>query len=488
MSFDINWETIYTDEGLRASLKDFLNEKLTSIDLPKYMKDLQIVEVNLGSKSPRLTIRDIDYPFAEFYQQDDTEFDQNSANMPNRPDKDNRNRSQSITNAEQRKRKHAVLKPQVVKKTVSESSYPLRSAGLRTSSPIGIHSTADLFMPCPGSPYLPGLHNGVGIGAFGAREGDAGSQNGSLGSSIEPNVSIDGIQSEEAGIKAPLETLQANPMASQESRSAAEQNTGPEVRTDGKNERNSTGKGENDIQFTLDLEWGSNIYVEVTCSLMVNYPSPGFITLPVRLKISDLTIHSLAVLAYLKHRVFVSFLCDLDEDFDAADADPLKATRRSTVTDASTADGFLNTEDLGSESGNRVDIIKNMKIEGELCDYRESVGTPSESRSNSRGPKQQNGEINTGPRTRSYTNEINHHRMYSSSLSEKERLTLQSWSASMTDKEGANGVDGTGNGSVLRNIGKIEKFLLSALRKVLVNELAWPSWIEIDMDEDEEEE
>lgn len=77
--------------------------------------------------------------------------------------------------------------------------------------------------------------------------------------------------------------------------------------------------------------------------------------------------------------------------------------------------------------------------------------------------------------------------MYSSSLSEKERLALQKWGVSMAANEGPNNVDGAGNGSVLRNIGKIEKFLLSALRKVLVNELAWPSWIEIDMNEEDEE-
>ena len=77
--------------------------------------------------------------------------------------------------------------------------------------------------------------------------------------------------------------------------------------------------------------------------------------------------------------------------------------------------------------------------------------------------------------------------MYSSSLSEKERLALQNWGASMAANEGPNNVAGAGNGSVLRNIGKIEKFLLSALRKVLVNELAWPSWIEIDMNEEDEE-
>lgn len=485
MSFDINWETIYTDDGLRSSLKDFLNEKLTSIDLPKYMKDLRIVEVNLGSKSPKLTIRDIDYPFAEFYNQKEPE-DSGNADLSIGSDSENRNRSKSFTSAEQRRTHHPVIRPQSIKKTMSESNYPLQTSELRTSSPIGIHSTTDLFIPRPGSPYLPGLHNGVGISAFGAREGETTSQNGSLESSIEPNVSIDGIQGETSGFKSPQKAPGHVPAARHEDGDQIDKTAVSENQTDAQKRTDIPAKGKNDIQFTMDLEWNSNIYIEVTCSLMVNYPSPGFITLPVRLKISDLLIHSLAVLAYLNHRVFVSFLCDLDDDSDAGAAGAT-TTRRSVHSDGS-ADAFLSTDELGSDSGNRIDIIKNMKIEGELGDYMDITGNTDDgiSRSvNSHSRKSTTGGINAG-RTRSYTNEINHHHMYSSSLSEKERLALQNWGASMAANEGPSNVDGASNGSVLRNIGKIEKFLLSALRKVLVNELAWPSWIEIDMNEEDE--
>ncbi|GMG21681.1 unnamed protein product [Ambrosiozyma monospora] len=67
MSFDINWESIYSDESIRDYLQDFLNEKLSSIPLPNYLNDLEIVKVSLGDKSPQLTIKDISYPFQEFY-------------------------------------------------------------------------------------------------------------------------------------------------------------------------------------------------------------------------------------------------------------------------------------------------------------------------------------------------------------------------------------------------------------------------------------
>ncbi|GMF07831.1 unnamed protein product [[Candida] boidinii] len=39
------------------------------------------------------------------------------------------------------------------------------------------------------------------------------------------------------------------------------------------------------------------------------------------------------------------------------------------------------------------------------------------------------------------------------------------------------------HGSILRNISKIEKFLTGTIRSLLVVELAWPSWIELDFNE-----
>ncbi|KAG7709968.1 hypothetical protein KL914_000878 [Ogataea haglerorum] len=174
-------------------------------------------------------------------------------------------------------------------------------------------------------------------------------------------------------------------------------------------EKKDTRRSDNDIQFSLDFKFNSNIYIEVVCNLLINYPTHEFIKLPVRLKITHFQIHSLAVVAYVQKRVFISFLCDIDDEEAAHESgeEGRQDSRKSSVSEIPHT--VLSSRD-------RIDIIRNLKIEGELGSHQDS---PS---------------LNPG--------------------------------------------------SVLRNIGKIEKFLVGAIRNILIEELAWPSWIELDLTEE----
>lgn len=145
------------------------------------------------------------------------------------------------------------------------------------------------------------------------------------------------------------------------------------------------------IQFLVELESKGDMFIEIQADLLLNYPSPGFIKLPVKLKIVDLGIHTLSVIAHVNQQVFISFLCDVnDEDFD----DILKNPTASR--------------------GKRIDIIRSMRIENEIGDDLD--------------------------------------------------------------------------GSVLRNVGKVEKFLVEMMRGLLRDELGWPGWISLDFREDDSDE
>ncbi|QPG75823.1 hypothetical protein FOA43_003185 [Brettanomyces nanus] len=458
MSFEINWDTISTDESLRSALKDLLNERLSSINLPKYMDNLQVVEVDLGNVSPELAIRDIDHPFAEFYgQEDDNSADSSQGGSggihPTRV------RSGKFNGTSFDAEGSAITAPHIPgisAPPISRSPSPsLVGYNPHLSSPIPRGSTAGLLIPRPSSPYFQGLHNGVGIGAFGMKENDTLSHNDTEAFApvpMEPNLSIDGVQED----------------------TPASTNTSVKPETLNNSDNSGLPRGKNDFQLTLDLQWTSKIYIEVTCNLVVNYPSPGFITLPVRLKISDLLIHSLAVCAYLDHRVFISFLCDLDDDESSSNREESRQDSRKSSIGDPTGGGFLNSDTFHSGSGDRIDMIKDLKIEGELGDYEDSSEGFDRSKTTSTSSNSTNLE---SPLKQSY---------YSSKPIRRERQSLQQLGTTMTTSDSGTVAETSGNGSVLRNIGKIEKFLVSALRKVLINELAWPSWIELDLREDEE--
>jgi distribution and morphology protein 12 len=132
------------------------------------------------------------------------------------------------------------------------------------------------------------------------------------------------------------------------------------------------GQKDDDVQFWFEVKYNGDMNLGVTTTLLLNYPSPSFVSLPVRLTVKGLQVHSLAVVAYIQGRVLCSFICDISGDGDAV-----------------------------TTLGTPMDIIKDLSIESEI---------------------------------------------------------------------GA-------QDAVLRNVDKIEKFLLDRLRSIVRDEVAWPGWI-----------
>lgn len=163
-------------------------------------------------------------------------------------------------------------------------------------------------------------------------------------------------------------------------------------------------KSVNDIQFLVELNYNGDIMIEIQCKLLMNYPSAEFIKLPVTLRIVELSIHSLIILAYLQKQAFISFLCDLDDGSISQSPNP------HSNSPLSADDHYNNIKGRQRDSVSRIDIIKDLKIENEI---------------------------------------------------------------------------GDAEGSILRNVGKVEKFIVDLLRGLLRDELAWPGWINLDFNEDD---
>ncbi|GMG37481.1 unnamed protein product [Ambrosiozyma monospora] len=249
---------------------------------------------------------------------------------------------------------------------------------------------------------------------------------------MNTNLSIDGEMNDDS---VDSSTVHTSPVSKQQRESREREQRGQQSRS--QDDENGD-KAKFDLQLAIDVKWDSSMYIEVVCSLLVNYPAPEFIKLPVRLKITNLSIHSLAIVAYLDKKVFLSFLCDIDDDENDNSVEENTeggANENGSNLNQSAPTGsptetrqdfrkpsITELHHIPSLNRERIDIIKNLKIEGELgnCD------------------------------------QMNQH------------------------------ID-TSNGSILRNIGKIEKFLVTALRTLLIKELGWPSWIELDFNNDDED-
>lgn len=70
----------------------------------------------------------------------------------------------------------------------------------------------------------------------------------------------------------------------------------------GKDEKDS----DSDLQFLVEIDYKGDMLITVSAELALNYPSPHFMTLPVKLTISDLGMHALCLVAYLSKQLFIS--------------------------------------------------------------------------------------------------------------------------------------------------------------------------------------
>lgn len=165
-----------------------------------------------------------------------------------------------------------------------------------------------------------------------------------------------------------------------------------------------------DIQFILEVEFQSKIAIDLSINLLVNYPLTHFISLPITLHVTDLAIHSLAAVAYLEKKVFISILCDLNDsaaDYFTTAKGPL---HEATAALKSPAGGnFVDYSAAGTRE--RIDVIRNINIDTEI------------------------GEVEN---------------------------------------------------NVLRNVGKVEKFLVEQLRNIIRDEICWPGWLAFDLSEPDE--
>ena len=69
-----------------------------------------------------------------------------------------------------------------------------------------------------------------------------------------------------------------------------------------------------DLQLHLHLNWQSNLRLTLTTSLLINYPSPSFMSLPIKLSVTGLVFNGEVAVAYQgsRGRVHICILDDLD--------------------------------------------------------------------------------------------------------------------------------------------------------------------------------
>jgi mitochondrial distribution and morphology protein 12 len=96
------------------------------------------------------------------------------------------------------------------------------------------------------------------------------------------------------------------------------------------------------VQLHLHIAWQSNLRITFTTSLLINYPSPMFMSLPIKLSVTGLVFNGEVVVAYEgeQRRIHLCVVDDLDP------YGPLSGERQKRDTPSSSGTPAEQDEDL----------------------------------------------------------------------------------------------------------------------------------------------
>lgn len=168
----------------------------------------------------------------------------------------------------------------------------------------------------------------------------------------------------------------------------------------------------NDVQIVSHLRYSGNVRLSLTADILLDYPTTSFVGIPLQLNVTGLTFDGVAILAYIKRKTHFCFLAP-------DDADALVGGEESGLDDSS-------DEDVGKDS-------------------------PSPSPARPRAGAQPHPSTEETPRkpVGGLFEEIH----VESEIGQK-----------------------AGGKQVLKNVGKVEKFVLEQVRKIFENEFVYPSF------------
>lgn len=409
MSFDINWSELVSDDSLNEAIKEFLDNQFQSISLPSFIDNLSVTDFSLGNSPPEVTIRHIGDPFDEFYEDEGDDDERERKNVYTQqgvPGDSNSSDEEDDEYDGDRSNDLSIITEDPNIHAFSNDSGRSRLASPPPAPPTDLkrsRTALDPFSLIMGNNNLNYMHNYnmnyVGLGNLNATGTHTGTDT--------PTNILN---------QNPYATLKSNPTSYYKNKELSKF-SGSDAYKSGlrmTSKEPCSSRSENDIQLIAEVKYNGDMHLELTVNLLVNYPSPNFISLPIKLHVTDLVIHSIITIAYLKSSVYISFLCDVNDiNSDYFTSSSQNPTTPDNINGSINAGGNFVDYISGPINRERIDIIKKVKIESEI------------------GEAEQN---------------------------------------------------------ALRNVGKVERFLVEQLRNLIRDEFAWPSWICFDLNDVEDDE
>ena len=350
MSIDINWETLTTGPdglALAETIRDFIHNKFQQVTLPRFIQSVQVHSFDFGAVGPDIVLKDVSDPLPDFYERVDDDGDSEvedddddggsyahkSGDQPGHAPRlamggetDGPDHAQSPSNSlppiDTRQAglwANSLNTEQMMSPTLGIASpgipggtsnlgyfhLPL-SAGLSGSqTPLAAVAGAQFpssrtdraFMPPPASGSRP-------AGRRRSRSASSISRP-STSDSFAPSLSISHRDTDAASSPPSRGSTTAHHDTHEQAPNEDQAGVAPSP-------RHFRARQPDDFQVVARVRYAGDVKLSLTAEILLDYPMPSFVGIPVRLNITGLSFDGVAVLAYFRKRAHFCFLSPSD--------------------------------------------------------------------------------------------------------------------------------------------------------------------------------
>lgn len=348
MSITIDWASLTTGPSglaLADSIRDFIHDKFQQVALPRFIRSVHVHSFDFGDECPVVELKDISDPLPEFYENEEEEGEDEDGEETEESPSDASGEGEdgeaaaaggAIEAAPQRPQTQPSPPPAI---STRHPALHLRSSGLPFPPPPDQISTPFLSRSnttTPGVPIPGGTSNLTSYFHLPLSAGFSGTQtplllspwgeqhqqrppsplrreqqghSGTPGFSSNYHVDMAGRHTMTGGEDS---SVRHRRRRSQEYHDNHD-NTAPKKK-ERKQKPQSRGISpppppppppledrSQDLQTTLHISYSGTLSLSLTAEILLDYPMPSFVGIPLKLQITGLSFDGVALLAYLRH-------------------------------------------------------------------------------------------------------------------------------------------------------------------------------------------
>ena len=419
MSVDLHWHALTSGPDgafLAEQIRAFVHDRFQKVPLPRFIRSVHVHSFDFGSVAPRIEVKDVCDPLPDFYDsENESDDDADPVDIP--MDKPISRAGNDGNISIPQRPKHQVQTAQGLSEqrardpsSAQRPSY-INTKDLATVPQVKPHSPT-LDSPSPfvrsQTPAIPGGTSNLSYFHLPLSAGLSGTTT-PLAAVAGPHLPATGWpehnqQQQQREFNANRLAPSAQSVPSSRDPWAQDQTNEPSVQ---RREPNP-----NDLQIITRLQYAGDLHLTLTADILLDYPMPSFVGIPLQLNVTGMAFDGVAILAFIKRKAHFCFLNPED------------------------ADALIGQDDVKDEE----DDLQHVKSD----DSPESIT----------GHKEENAKIRSREEARKPVG----------GLFEDIRV------------ESEIGQRGGGTKPVLKNIGKVENFVLDQVRRIFENELVYPSY------------